>query len=702
MNKTTKLIFRLMAFLIIITLVIPSPLISAEAAVATLPPPQMPIDKTELTMLVGDKETVSVDIEACREFIPEDWRFDYSYISYDSSDSTVIRVDRTGTITAVGPGEADAKVSFNGVWAPCHCTVLPNYLYISSEDVTVCYGDSFNISLDTDLNIRKYSYKVYPADSWLPATGAILSGGTTGPDYTFTANDFGDYRIVISCKADDGTTYSRRCDVHVVEQAPVTDDVVVAVGGTVRIPLIRSRANSVTATNPVVALAQTETAYAAEFAGSEDSSSDPGSQLITEEDDGSEQEDGTNSQTDGSAPQITSGSTDPNAYTYPVNTAHDICLATADDYIRVTGQEAGDTVLYINYTPETGYSSTTKVRVHVTDPVFTPFDGYVEAGTVYEVPFEDLDEDSIVSSVRLIPVGGIYGAAEGFLTLAKAVDEEGRAYATGRINPSRDERDSITSFVTSGYGNYIIRFTVDGRTEQQYVTLVDPELTYDSILVSKGSTHPLGVTGIPDNLWVSYISDNTNYVRVNSEGIVTGRKNGRSCIYVNINGIWELKCGVSIGNTKAIKATFAAEEVLGALYSQPRRMKEGYYDCSSLVFRVFRDTGNTIASAYSTYAPTAAEIARLQEKSKWVISYEYLPADELQPGDLIFYQNTMPNNRYRNIGHVAIYYGPAYDKQFGGEINTGKILHAFNEVEFGDYSNFRTERIVMISRPFGS
>ena len=67
-----------------------------------------------------------------------------------------------------------------------------------------------------------------------------------------------------------------------------------------------------------------------------------------------------------------------------------------------------------------------------------------------------------------------------------------------------------------------------------------------------------------------------------------------------------LWCAVTVGkNATAVKAAQAAYSHRGAQYSQELRMKPGYYDCSSLVWRSYNEVGVNLAGA--TYAPTAAE-----------------------------------------------------------------------------------------------
>ena len=90
---------------------------------------------------------------------------------------------------------------------------------------------------------------------------------------------------------------------------------------------------------------------------------------------------------------------------------------------------------------------------------------------------------------------------------------------------------------------------------------------------------------------------------------------------------------------------------LSTPYSQANRDKEGYFDCSSFTYWVYRQLGVTLAFDGSN---TAAAQGRYIAENNLAVAYE-----SLAPGDLIFYSFGV-NKRYLNIGHVAIYAGNGY------------------------------------------
>lgn len=92
---------------------------------------------------------------------------------------------------------------------------------------------------------------------------------------------------------------------------------------------------------------------------------------------------------------------------------------------------------------------------------------------------------------------------------------------------------------------------------------------------------------------------------------------------------------------------------VGCQYSQDLRYEEGYYDCSSLVLRLYREFGIELPYIAST-------------QGEYIVQHgQEVTVDELEPGDLIFYSYEN-NGQYRNISHVAIYIG------------NGRMVHAAN------------------------
>ena len=104
----------------------------------------------------------------------------------------------------------------------------------------------------------------------------------------------------------------------------------------------------------------------------------------------------------------------------------------------------------------------------------------------------------------------------------------------------------------------------------------------------------------------------------------------------------------------------------GCAYSRVRRFEEDFFDCSSLVYRAYKDAGLDIGSSFGTTA--AAEAQNLQRKCC------HIPPENIQPGDLIFYQKAEASDRYKSIGHVSMYIGSGMEIEAAGE-KYGILVH---------------------------
>lgn len=111
-------------------------------------------------------------------------------------------------------------------------------------------------------------------------------------------------------------------------------------------------------------------------------------------------------------------------------------------------------------------------------------------------------------------------------------------------------------------------------------------------------------------------------------------------------------------------------------YSQDKRMQEGWYDCSSLVYRLYKEAGIILNETASTQGKQCYQKAQIINKK------------DLQPGDLIFYSYE-DNGQFRNISHVAIYVGD------------GKMVHAANPSRGVVLDPLRTGNVVFYARPYG-
>jgi len=136
---------------------------------------------------------------------------------------------------------------------------------------------------------------------------------------------------------------------------------------------------------------------------------------------------------------------------------------------------------------------------------------------------------------------------------------------------------------------------------------------------------------------------------------------------------------LSLGGDTGSQAVKNALARLGKPYSQAERDSGDYYDCSSLTYYAYKETGITLSYHGSN---TAASQGQFLSDRGCEVDYE-----DIQPGDLIFYSFTR-NGRYKNISHVAVYAGNGYLV----DASSSKGCVVFRPV-------YSTGKIVMCGRP---
>lgn len=114
---------------------------------------------------------------------------------------------------------------------------------------------------------------------------------------------------------------------------------------------------------------------------------------------------------------------------------------------------------------------------------------------------------------------------------------------------------------------------------------------------------------------------------------------------------------------------------IGCRYDQNRRYQECYYDCSSLVQRLYKEVGIELPATASTQGKYCYENAMIINRK------------DLKAGDLIFY-SYKDNGEFRNISHVAIY------------VDGKMMIHAANESRGVVLDPLRDTHVVFYARPY--
>lgn len=174
----------------------------------------------------------------------------------------------------------------------------------------------------------------------------------------------------------------------------------------------------------------------------------------------------------------------------------------------------------------------------------------------------------------------------------------------------------------------------------------------------KGETASLHVNGAWDNEKVKYSSSNKSVASVSSKGKVTAKGCGAATITASV-GAFTLTYEVGVSYKTAIKALRYDIEHFNSIYSQAKRMSEGYYDCSSFVWRGYKAAGKYL-NKNGGWAPTAADLAKWCVTNGYMLYEGTVSTAKLLPGDLIFETDESgANGRYKGIYHVDMYQGNA-------------------------------------------
>lgn len=228
---------------------------------------------------------------------------------------------------------------------------------------------------------------------------------------------------------------------------------------------------------------------------------------------------------------------------------------------------------------------------------------------------------------------------------------------------------------------------VDGIILKASVKCTDPKIVRNIAVLKKGQSASYALKGASGYTPVTYSVKNKKYVTVSKTGKIKAKRYGKTTYTIKAdNHTWQMEIYVvKTSIYKTITKAYAYEKAK-TKYSQSKRMKKGYADCSSYVWKCYKTTG--IYFGDKRYAPTAANIAKWCSKNKRSLKLSTYngKSSKLKPGDLIFYKKrTGKNGRYKNIEHVSMYIG------------NDTILHASGKrVTFG-YPWYR--KVVVIGRP---
>lgn len=218
-----------------------------------------------------------------------------------------------------------------------------------------------------------------------------------------------------------------------------------------------------------------------------------------------------------------------------------------------------------------------------------------------------------------------------------------------------DITTKVITFYVQGTGSGRVTFTLNNKQLYLDLRVSKVKINKTSLLVVKKKKATLKIKGCSAKL--KWVSTNKKVASVSSKGVVKGKKIGNALIYTKL-GNGYLGCAVSVISKKMNRIIKKAYSLKKGKYSQAKRMKKGYYDCSSLVWRAYKKGKVKLVNKY--YAPVAADLAKYYVKKKKRIKSGYSKKNvakmKLRPGDLYFCEG-QKNGRYRGIYHVEMFTG---------------------------------------------
>ncbi len=231
--------------------------------------------------------------------------------------------------------------------------------------------------------------------------------------------------------------------------------------------------------------------------------------------------------------------------------------------------------------------------------------------------------------------------------------------------------------ISGGTAKLII--TVDGKElYSKKVTVYDPKLPELAVVAVGQKGNAFMDIKLPSKeSEISYVSSDWSVVNVNkSLGRIKGASEGIAEITIKIDNFTFTVPVLVVKDKKIAKAANFAIDAVGTPYSQDKRMKEGYFDCSSFVWRSYKAAGVGIGGS-NTYAPTAANMA------KYMVEHgqEIKELSQIKAGDLIF-NGGDSNSRYRGIWHVSM----VLNTQIGTNFWTDEEVLYILQIEAGSGS----------------
>lgn len=230
--------------------------------------------------------------------------------------------------------------------------------------------------------------------------------------------------------------------------------------------------------------------------------------------------------------------------------------------------------------------------------------------------------------------------------------------SNSRVGVDADLDKNVLTITPYSVGKTTVTVSInDQQICKLTINTILVQMSTNSALLAIKETKQLRVKGAPAAA-IKWSSTNPKVVTVSSKGLVRAKSSGNAVIKAKI-GDNMFGCAVSVVTQSRKKAINTAIHIVRtSTYSQPNRMQNKYYDCSSLVWKAYHKNGVNFGNAY--YAPVAADIGKWCAQKKRMVkgglSVKNIDSMKINAGDIMF--RTGDNNgRYKGIYHVEMIVG---------------------------------------------
>ncbi|MDE5864083.1 MAG: Ig-like domain-containing protein [Lachnospiraceae bacterium] len=219
-------------------------------------------------------------------------------------------------------------------------------------------------------------------------------------------------------------------------------------------------------------------------------------------------------------------------------------------------------------------------------------------------------------------------------------------------------------------GSTILTLTLNGKTFLININLSKIGISNQSYLLIKKNKKRLRITGYSGP--VTWTSTNPKIASVSSNGVIKGKKIGNTMIIAKVGDNY-LGCAVSVTTAK-IKKVVTRATYIGThwKYSQEKRTQSGYYDCSALVWKAYKQYGkiNFGSPNYPSVALSEAKWCKAHGRMlKGGLTSKKVARLQVNPGDLLF-KSTNMKKKYQDIYHVEMFTG-----YYCNSVDTNGIVH---------------------------